>query len=244
MNIKKYLLLFLLVCSARADITLPSGAVIEESSWTNRPSSSAMLIVPGGGYLGVTKSEGLTDLGWLTTNGVRCYTIIYRIAPYPSAFDDVMSAWDCIHTNTLYSKFGIMGASAGGHLSALTVGKTKYKPDVAVFIYPLVTMRQPGLMNFQCLKNMAGGLPITQTLMDEASAEGFIDTSKMPPSFIAHNLNDTVVHFRNTTTLMNMNPQGELHLFNVEPAEHGMSNPPPWLDNCIRFLKVKKFIQP
>lgn len=238
---KTLLLILSLAFPALAEIKLPSGVVLEDTG----TGSAAMLIIPGGGYLGVTKSEGMTDLKWLTTNGVRCFTIIYRIAPYPAAFNDVGAAWEYIHTNKSLSldRFAIIGASAGGHLEALTIGKTKFKPDTAVFIYPLVTMSLPGLINFQCLQNMAHGEPITQQLMDETSAEKFLDGSKMPPSFIAHNANDTVVNVGNSMLLANINPGGEIHLYHAEPAEHGMSNPPPWIDNCIRFLKVQKFIR-
>jgi acetyl esterase/lipase len=236
------LTILFLTLPAFAEIKLPSGAFMELTE------SPAMLIIPGGGYEACQLSEGTSDLQWLTTNGVKCFTLAYNIGkPYPAAINDALAAWEMLNTNRALgidlARVGILGVSAGGHLAALVTARTKFKPALGVFISPLVTMSTPGLYNPRCLTNMAGGKPVTSQMMEETSAERFLNASNMPPSFVAHNANDPVVPAQNSLMLWNVKQPCELHLFRSEPAEHGMSNPPPWLDNCIRFLKVQKFIR-
>lgn len=241
-RLKKLLPLFLfLPFVSFAEIKLPSGAFMEVTE------SPAMLIIPGGGYEGCTLSEGISDLQWLTTNGVKCFTLAYNVGkPYPAALDDALAAWEALNTNRALgidpNRIGILGVSAGAHLEALVISRTKFKPALGIFISPIITMSEPGLYNPRCLTNMAGGKPVTAAMMAETSAEKFLTASNMPPAFVAHNQRDPVVPIQHSIALWKIRPC-EMHIFSTEVSEHGMSNPPPWLDNCIRFLKVQKFIR-
>src|SRR4051812_8652446 len=120
----KYLMFFILywtACSSKPVVyNLPSGAILTEEHPIS--GDTAVLVIPGGGYKTVSMPEGSENLDWLLTNHVRCFVLTYRIAPYPAALNDTKEAWTFLHASTnQLKKYGIMGASVGGHLAALTI---------------------------------------------------------------------------------------------------------------------------
>jgi acetyl esterase/lipase len=116
----------------------------------------AVIVCPGGGYgvLAYTK-EGTEIAEWLNSIGVTGIVLKYRIPGRDGAFQDVQRAvrlarfhakeWDIDP-----GKIGVMGFSAGGHLSVRLssdfnepayppvdeVDKLSCRPDYAVLVYP------------------------------------------------------------------------------------------------------------
>ena len=119
--------------------------------------TAAIVICPGGGYMHLAYGkEGTTIAKFLQESGVTCFVLKYRIpGSRDSAFADAQRAIRLIRKNAKEwnvdpDRIGIMGFSAGAHLSARTstnydtnayepidgVDKLSAKPNFTVLIYP------------------------------------------------------------------------------------------------------------
>ncbi len=129
---------------------------------------AAVVVFPGGGYqILAIDLEGTEVCDWLTSKGVTCVLLKYRVTdkgaypksgPYPEspmALEDAQRTIGLVrlhaaqwHIDT--HKIGVLGFSAGGHLSAAisnyfdkrlyraidAADKESCRPDFAVAIYP------------------------------------------------------------------------------------------------------------
>lgn len=135
------------------DISRPTLAVYPAAS----KKAPAILISPGGGYTNVVPGkEGYEVAAWLNSIGVTALVLKYRVPNNrEGALQDIQRAIRLAHANAKEwnidrTRLGVMGFSAGGHLSAkasmlfgqssyAAIDKTdKYKtrPDFAVLVYP------------------------------------------------------------------------------------------------------------
>jgi acetyl esterase/lipase len=128
----------------------------------------AVVVFPGGGYQGLAIDlEGTEVCDWLTPKGITCVLLKYRVTdegPYPKSGpypESPMALEDAQRTVGLVRfhaaewhidprKIGVLGFSAGGHLSAAmsthfakrlypavdAADKESCRPDFAVAIYP------------------------------------------------------------------------------------------------------------
>ena len=128
----------------------------------------AVVVFPGGGYQGLAIDlEGTEVCDWLTPKGITCVLLKYRVTdvgPYPKSGpypESPMALEDAQRTLGLLRfraagwhidphKIGVLGFSAGGHLSAAisthyakrlyppvdAADKESCRPDFAVAIYP------------------------------------------------------------------------------------------------------------
>jgi acetyl esterase/lipase len=116
----------------------------------------AMIISPGGGYGGLAyNKEGTEIAAWLNSLGITGIVLKYRVPGRDGAFQDLQRALRLarLHAkewNIDSAKLGIIGFSAGGHLSARL--STNYessvypaiddadqlicRPDYVVLVYP------------------------------------------------------------------------------------------------------------
>jgi acetyl esterase/lipase len=129
---------------------------------------AAVVVFPGGGYQSLAIDlEGTEVCDWLTSKGITCVLLKYRVTnvgeypksgPYP---ESVMALVDAQRTVGLVRfhaadwridphKIGVLGFSAGGHLSAAmsthflkrlyppvdAADQQSCRPDFAVAIYP------------------------------------------------------------------------------------------------------------
>jgi len=129
---------------------------------------AAVVVFPGGGYQGLAIDfEGTEVCDWLTPKGITCVLLKYRVTdvgPYPKSGpypESPMALEDAQRTVGLVRfhaaewhidphKIGVLGFSAGGHLSAAmstyfakrlypavdAADKESCRPDFAVAIYP------------------------------------------------------------------------------------------------------------
>ncbi|HEY6264170.1 MAG TPA: alpha/beta hydrolase [Candidatus Acidoferrum sp.] len=129
---------------------------------------AAVVVFPGGGYQGLAIDfEGTEVCDWLTPKGITCVLLKYRVTdvgPYPKSGpypESPMALADAQRTMGLVRlhaaewhidphKIGVLGFSAGGHLSAAisthyakrlyaaldAADKESCRPDFAVAIYP------------------------------------------------------------------------------------------------------------
>jgi acetyl esterase/lipase len=123
---------------------------------------ASVIVFPGGGYRALSMDmEGTEVCDWLTTRGITCLLLKYRVpgaGPYPKAagaLDDAQRAVGMVRAHAAEWKIdpkrvGILGFSAGGNLAAML--STHYekrlyapvddadtlscRPGFAVLVYP------------------------------------------------------------------------------------------------------------
>jgi acetyl esterase/lipase len=151
------------------DVSRPTLTIYQPKGKNTR---AAMIVLPGGGYkMLAIDLEGTEVCDWLTAKGITCVLLKYRVpysGPYwdahcnchitpqsPLALQDAQRAMGLVrqhaaewHINP--HKVGVLGFSAGGHLSAAIsthFAQRSYaavdaadaqsgRPDFAVLIYP------------------------------------------------------------------------------------------------------------
>jgi len=184
-------------------------------------SGAAVVVFPGGGYFILAIDlEGTEVCDWLTSIGVNCVLVKYRVpnsGPYPkspAALEDAQRALGLVREHAQEwgidpHRVGVLGFSAGAHLSAAlsthfdkrlyapldAADKLSCRPDFALIIYP-------------------GYLAIAEN--NFAANPDINPTAATPPSFIVQ-AEDDPVHVENATTyflqLKNAKVPAELHIF-------------------------------
>lgn len=181
----------------------------------------ALLIFPGGSYhhLGLY-NEGHTSARFFNSKGITTFVLRYRTASggyrFPSQLEDAQKALHLVRS--LYAEFdftkiGVIGFSAGGHLALMTGAFPKTKntlsafgiadaaaltPDFIAAVYPVVSM-QDTIANSWSRKSLLGKNP-SQEQKDDFSVELHIPET-MPPVFLLACRDDTVVNFENSILL-------------------------------------------
>lgn len=148
----------------------------------------AVIVCPGGGYsILAYNKEGTEIATWLNSIGVTAVVLKYRVpGNQDGAFQDLQRAMRIVrHSaadwNIAPDRIGVMGFSAGGHLSARLstnpdkpaypkldpVDDEKLRPDFAILVYPAYLSRVPG--------KLAADLPLGPSV---------------PPIFMVHTEDD------------------------------------------------------
>jgi len=143
-----------------ANVTAPTIAVYEPAE--GKATGAAMVICPGGGYSILAMDlEGEEVAEWLTSIGVTGVLLKYRVPPRPNVprhlapLQDAQRAISTVRARARTwgidpARIGIMGFSAGGHLSAAAstnfakrayepideIDATSCRPDFTMLIYP------------------------------------------------------------------------------------------------------------
>ena len=186
-----------------------------------RNTGGAIAVFPGGAYrILAIDLEGTEVCDWLNSVGITCVLVKYRVpdsGPYPkasAALQDAQRALGIIRSHAAEwhidpSRIGVLGFSAGAHLSAALsthfeqrlydlvddADKVSCRPDFAVIIYPgyLALAEQNFAPNAE--------IPVSE---------------KTPPSFIVQ-AEDDPVHVENSTVyflaLKNAKVPAEMHIY-------------------------------
>lgn len=223
----------------------------------------ALVICPGGGYgMLCIEPEGFGIANWLNKNGVAGFVLQYRL---PHGRKDVPLAdaqrairWVRAHAAEYGvdpQKIGIIGFSAGGHLASSAavhfdsgnpndsdaLSRISCRPDFAVLIYPVISM-EPGLTHGGSRTSLLGENPTP----DE---ELFFSNQKqiglaVPPVFLAHAQDDTVVPPENSASFARrMEELGLPHVYLQLPdGGHGLngyhgSSWDKWQADSIEWIK-------
>ena len=120
----------------------------------------AVVVCPGGGYQGLAEHEGLPIAEWLNEAGLGAFVLRYRHSPHrhPVPLMDAQRAIRLVRArakewNVKPNRVGILGFSAGGHLTATAathfaagragakdpVERQSCRPDAAILCYPVIT---------------------------------------------------------------------------------------------------------
>lgn len=198
---------------------------------------ASVIICPGGSYFWLDKKvEGVEVAEWLSGHGIAAFLLEYRVGGkvnflcgtrllyggnhFPHMLQDVQQAIHYLRENAdSYminpSHIGVMGFSAGGHLSMLSAElsdpeyllkcgtdvKYSLKPNFVVPIYPVVTFidrnyrhnrSKRGLLGEYCMHN--------RTLLTKLSLELNVPDDCCPV-FIVNAKDDKVVDYHNSVLL-------------------------------------------
>ena len=184
----------------------------------------AMLVCPGGGYSSVCiEWEGYKVAQWLASQGVTCGVLKYRL---PNGHKEIPleDTTEALRTMRRRSKelgfdptkLGMMGSSAGGHLTAYTSNFAPFadRPAFAVLFYPVITGEE-GLCHKGSFDHLLGA-DATAYERSEYSLETRV-TKNTPPTLILTSDNDTLVPTISSTRYYNAlrkhGVQASLHIY-------------------------------
>ncbi len=183
-----------------------------------------VVVCPGGGYSHVTVvSEGYDVAEWLNKHGVAAGVLAYRTpnGHGDATIADVLRAVELVREHATEwgvdtAKVGVMGFSAGGHLSSMATTKftsEKNRPDFGILVYPVITMDMERTHRGSRI-NLLG--EVSDEVADNYSAEKLV-TSATPACFIALCDDDRAVPPYNGTSfylaLKEAGVKGELHVY-------------------------------
>lgn len=214
---------------------------------------AAVVVFPGGGYnILAIDLEGTEVCDWLTEEGVTCVLLKYRVpdtGPYPkspAALEDAQRAMRLVRQHAAEwgvdpKRVGVLGFSAGGHLSAAisnlydqklytpidAADSLSARPDFAVVVYP-------------------GYLAIADK--DFAPNDAIKPTKDAPPTFIVQ-AEDDPVHVENAVVyFMQLKQAGvpaELHVYAQGGHGYGLratdlpvTRWPQLVDRWLRTIKA------
>jgi acetyl esterase/lipase len=223
--------------------------------WLARnPNGKAIVVCPGGGYGALAiDHEGKQIAQWLNSQGISAFVLRYRLGPryrHPSMLNDAQRALRTVraraaefHVNP--AKIGIMGFSAGGHLSATAathfdagnasaedgIERASSRPDFAILAYPVVTFTEEAYVHKGSRRNLLGDSPDPK-LVENLSNERAV-TRGTPPVFLFHTDADTGVPPENSVlfylALRKHGVPAELHIYEKGPHGVGLA----WSDVAL-----------
>jgi acetyl esterase/lipase len=226
-----------------ANISIPTITVYKAA----KSNGAAVLVAPGGGYsILAIDHEGTKVCDWLNSQGITAVLLKYRVPKRAmqlpenlAALQDGQRAMSLVRANAAKwgidpKKVGMLGFSAGGHLTACVscFDKRSYekidadddqpaRPNFAVLVYP-------------------GGIVDKQLALKPE----FVVTNETPPMFFAHATDDNVGVENSVElyrALMTQKVRGELHLYASGGHGFGMNAIPhpcaTWPARCADWLK-------
>ena len=230
-----------------SNVTVPTMTVY---SPTGKNTGVAIVVFPGGGYqMLAIDLEGSEVCDWVVTKGITCVLLKYRVTdvgdypksgPYPEspmALEDAQRTMGLVRYHAAEwhidpQKVGVLGFSAGGHLSAAIsnhFGKRLYapvddadkescRPDFAVPIYPgHLSIAAAKSDAEQGKKKFSIGTPEDPEVGPLALNPGLHVTRETPPTFLLQAEDDNVDNVDDALSyciaLMNAKVPTEIHLY-------------------------------
>ncbi len=210
---------------------------------TLRPNGTAVIIAPGGGYSHLSmNNEGRQVAAWFIAMGVTAFVLKYRLGPryhHPIELGDAQRAIRLVRSRAAEfgispGRIGMMGFSAGGHLTATAgtlfddgmanaadpVDRLGSRPDFLILAYAVISF-DPAIAHKGSVQMLVGDAP-DQKLRDELSPELHV-TAKTPPTVLFGTNADTTVPTENSVrfylALRKAKVPAEMHFF--ENGAHG-----------------------
>jgi acetyl esterase/lipase len=205
---------------------------------------TAIVVAPGGGYGALAADhEGRQVAAYFNAMGVHAFVLRYRLGPryrHPVPLGDARRAIRLVRARAgefgiLPDRVGMMGFSAGGHLTASAgthveagqpgaadaLDRVSSRPDFLILGYPVITF-EPGVTHAGSVRNLLGDSP-APALVDLLSTERHVSPDT-PPTFLFHTTADTGVVPENSVrfymALVRAKVPAELHIF--ENGPHGV----------------------
>ena len=246
--------------------------------WTapgEKANGAAFVVCPGGGYGGLASDhEGTQVAKWFNGLGVSAFVLHYRLGSkgyhYPIQLIDVQRALRFVRANAdKYGidpdRIGVIGFSAGGHLTSMAatlfdekpegatndaIDQVSARPNVAVPVYPVISMSDRSA-HMGSRKNLLGPRAEDEELARSVSTHLRV-TENTPPTFLFQTDADTVVPAENAVKFYlacrEKNVPAELHVY--QPGPHGvgliLSDPVlgTWGGHLRDWLRNQGFFSP
>jgi len=228
------------------DVTRPTISVYRPAA--DKHNGTAIIVCPGGGYRSLAMDlEGTEVAAWLNSIGVTAFVLKYRVPSrrdlpkHLASLQDAQRAVSLVRSrakewNVASDRIGILGFSAGGHLSAATatngarrqyaaideVDRVSCRPDFAVLVYPAYL-----------------------TDGDQLAPEIAVD-AQTPPVFFVHCGDDRISSENSVLmylALKRLKVPAELHVYATGGHGFGLRASPnacsTWPDRCRDWLKSR-----
>jgi acetyl esterase/lipase len=206
---------------------------------------TALIVAPGGAYLGLAANlEGRQVADWFTSRGVTAFVLKYRLGRnylYPIPLTDARRAIRLVRSRAkefaiASDRVGMMGFSAGGHLTATAatmsdrgqadasdpVERVSSRPDFIILGYPWLNAMKPdekGVINYCSVLKID---PEKCKSFEQYSPDSHV-SAQTPPTFIYHTTDDELVPVDASVTFYRaLHAAGvpvEMHLF--AKGKHG-----------------------
>jgi acetyl esterase/lipase len=211
-----------------------------------RNTGSAVIVAPGGSYLGLASNlEGRQVADWFTVRGMTAFVLKYRLGAkhlYPIPLEDAQRAVRLVRSFAAADGFspdrvGMIGFSAGGHLTAATgtlfdagkpdasdpVERLSDRPDFLVLGYPWLNAMQPSGNYITYCSRIPSIPPETCKLDEEKYTPSRLVTPQTPTTFIYSTTDDRTVPISASVDFYNAliaaGVPAELHIF--RHGDHG-----------------------
>jgi acetyl esterase/lipase len=247
------------------DADKPSLTIYHANS--RQPDLTGVIVAPGGSYTNLAMNhEGRQVANLLNAAGITAFVLKYRLGPryrHPVQLRDAQRAIRLVRARAAEfgvaaDRIGMLGFSAGGHLTATAgtkfdagkpdapdpLDRVSSRPDFLVLAYPVISFDW-AIAHRGSIRNLLGDTP-DEKLLNDLSADLQV-TPQTPPTFLFHTDGDTGVVPENSVrfylALRRAKVPAELHIFEKGPHGVGLalSDPalsawPPLLLTWLRGL--------
>lgn len=239
----------------------------------SKATGAAMIVCPGGGYNVLAPHEADVFAHWLKDLGIAAFVLKYRLVKdgyhLPVIVQDAARAVRTVRVNAVAwnldaNKIGIIGSSAGGHLSATLVtrfdaGKpdsadpierVSSRPDLAILCYAFILLDRSENTSRQ-ERFLGPGYTPEQVRQFSPALNVTKDT---PPCFVWQTVEDAAVVVENalvfSDSLRRAGVPFDLHLY--QKGRHGIglgsreydpASLHPWTKDCAFWLQEQGFVR-
>ena len=229
------------------------------------PVGTGIVVAPGGGYGALAMDhEGRQVASLFNAMGITAFILKYRLGPryhHPIQLGDAQRALRMGRARAeeygiAADRVGMMGFSAGGHLTATAgthfdsgkpestdpVERASSRPDFLILCYPVISF-DPEIAHMGSRRNLLGDQPdpkLVESLSNELQV-----TPQTPPTFLFHTTADAGVPVENSIrfylALRKAKVPAEMHLFENGPHGVGLALGDPalgtWPTLLINWLR-------
>ena len=243
------------------DADVPTLTVFRVHARTGR--GTAIVIAPGGAYRGLAANlEGRQVADWFAARGVTAFVLKYRLGNrylYPTPLVDARRAMRFVRAHAAEfdiapDRIGMMGFSAGGHLTAMAatmpeagradaadpLDRVSSRPDFQVLGYPwlnAMTKDQKAAGLLRGVEDRSGAM----RTFEQYSPERLV-AKDTPPAFIYMTTDDELVPVDASVTFYRaLNAAGvpaEMHIFGTGRHGSGLGLGDPALDAWPGLLEA------
>ncbi|MBR6963851.1 MAG: alpha/beta hydrolase fold domain-containing protein [Prevotella sp.] len=167
------------------------------------PSGRAIVGVPGGGYSMLSNThEGYLASDWLNQQGIAYFVVNYRLpnGDRTKPMGDVEKGIRIVRDSAAVwginpHDVGIMGFSAGGHLSSVisTHADFDVRPDFSILFYPVISMDERVTHKWSCRNFLGEEGQKNPDLVNDFSTDKAVRRHLTPPALIIMASDDRLV---------------------------------------------------